>query len=389
VIIKGGQASSYSLSANLQGTNQAPSCNCTLSFMSPPSLTICAADKIPDVVAVQKCDGGLSNTVPVVFLGAATNGSCPTIITRTNSATDSCGTVYTFIQTITVNCLGNICGHVFADCDASGDLSAGDVGLSKVPVSLTISNKVVKTLTTDANGGYCFTNLPGGSYTVTVTPPSGYSQTAASTSYHWKDTYGRTCWQENDGYIHCLSSGTECWWDKSNCCHWKDSYGRDCWKDNWGSSHCQPCTYQSCNAPTNNDKLCLTLTNCTSQTDVDFAYTGSKSCLAVSVCGPSYAKCGQSCTYTCTVTNTGNVCFTGGTVCHQIGNCGGWGGWSNCQNVYDNCPPLSPGQSCTFTHKCTFNYGNCGTVGCQSTVNCNSHSGNYSCQSSCSSQCGW
>jgi len=388
VTIKGGQAVQYSLAANLQGTNQAPPCTCTLTFISPPSLTLCAADTIPPVVAAQTCAGGISNTVPVVFVGAATNGTCPTIITRTNSAMDSCGTAYTFVQTITINCQGNICGHVFADCDGSGDLTKGDVGLSKVVVSLLNSNKVVGTVATDSNGGYCFTNLPGGSYTISVTPPSGYSQTAASTSYHWKDNYGRTCWQENDGYIHCVSSGTECWWDKGNNCHWKDSYGRDCWKDYWGSTHCQPCSYQSCNAPTNNNKICLTLTNCTSKTDVDFAYTGTKSCLSVSVCAPSYVKCGQSCTYTCTVTNTGNVCFTGGTVCHQIGNCGYYG-WNNCQNIYDNCPPLSPGQSCTFTHKCTFNSWNCGTVGCQSTVNCNSHNGNYSCQSSCYSQCGW
>ncbi|HEX4265145.1 MAG TPA: SdrD B-like domain-containing protein [Verrucomicrobiae bacterium] len=390
VTIKGDQAAEYSLAANLQGTNQAPSCNCTLKFLSPPSITLCAASVIPDIVAAQVCDGGLSNVVQVSLVGAVTNKGCPTIITRTNSAMDSCGTVYTFVQTVTINCLGNICGHVFADCDGSGDLTKGDVGLNKVTVSLLdASNKVVKTLTTDSNGGYCFTNLMGGNYTVLVTPPSGYSQTAASTSYHWKDSYGRDCWKENDGYIHCNSSGTECWWDKNNCCHWKDSYGRDCWKDNWGSTHCQPCGYQSCNAQTNNNKLCITLTNCTSQTDVDFAYTGTKACVTVSVCAPSYVRCGQTCTYTCTVSNTGNACFTGGTVCHQIGNCGGWGGWSNCQNIYDNCPPLSPGQSCTFTHKCTFSSWNCGTVGCQSTVNCNSHNGNCSGQSSCYSSCGW
>lgn len=366
-----------------------PACSCTLSFTSPQSITNCAGDTIPPMTAIESCGPGLSNSVPVTIVKSVTNGSCPSIITRTGVASDDCGNLYTNVQTIVVNCKGNICGHIFADCDGSGDLTQGDVGLNKVTVSLlNVSNKVVATTLTDSNGGYCFTNLAGGSYTVSVTPPSGYSQTAASSTYHWKDSYGRDCWKENDGYIHCKSSGTECWWDKNNYCHWKDNYGRDCWQDHWGS-HCQPCGYQSCNAPTNNNKISVNLTNCTSQTDVDFAYTGSKTGVSICVQAPTYVKCGQTITYTCIVTNTGNVCFTGGKVCHTIGNCNGWG-WSNCQNVYDDCPPLSPGQSCKFTHKCTVSSWNYGNFGCQSSINCTTKKyGNCSGQDTCYTQCGW
>jgi hypothetical protein len=368
-----------------------PPCSCTVSFTSPVSITNCAGDTIPDMTAIESCGPGQSNTVPVTIVSSVTNGSCPKIVTRTGVATDDCGNLYTNSQTITINCKGSICGHIFADCDGSGDLSAGDVGLGKVTVTLLDnSNKVVTTTVTDTNGGYCFTNLAGGGYVVSVTPPAGYSQTAASTSYHWKDSYGRTCWQENDGYIHCTSSGTECWWDKYSNCHWKDNYGRDCWKDNWGYSHCQPCSYQSCNAQTNNNKISVSLTNCTSVTDVDFAYTGTKSSVSVCVSVPSYVRCGQSFTYTCTVTNTGNVCFTGGKVCHTLGNCGGWGGWNNCQYVYDDCPPLSPGQSCKFTHKCTVSSWNYGQYGCSSSVSCYSNKGgNCTGQSAGYTQCGW
>ena len=368
-----------------------PACHCTLRFISPQSFTNCAGDVIPDAVAVQDCGGGLSNTVPVAVTGAVTNGSCPSIIIRTNTAMDACGNIQTFVQNITVNCPGGICGHVFADCDGSGDLSSGDVGISNVIVSLLdASNHFLGKITSDANGGYCFTNLPGGSYVVTINPPSGYCETAASTSYHWKDSYGRICWQENDGYIHCLSSGIECWWDKSNTCHWKDSYNRDCWKDGWGVIHCQQLSYKSCNAQTNNNCISVTLTNCASQTDVDFAYTGTKPSLSVSCSGPSYVKCGQSYTYTCTVVNTGNVCYKGGTVCTTVGNCNYWGGWNyGCSNYTGSCPPLSPGQKCTFTVKCSFNSWNCGTVACQSRVNCNYNSGSSSSQSTCYSQCGW
>jgi hypothetical protein len=366
-----------------------PPCNCTLTFNSPGAITNCAGDTIPNAVASEDCGNG-PVSVPVAVIGAVTNGVCPQIITRTNAAVDDCGNPHIFVQTITVNCRGSVCGHIFADCDGNGNLTTGDVGLPKVTVTLIDSgNRVVGTQITDANGGYCFTNLAGGSYCVLVTPPSGYCQTAGSTSYHWQDSYGRICWQENDGYIHCLSSGTECWWDKSSYCHWKDSYGRDCWKDSWNNYHCQPCSYQSCNAQTYNNKLCVTLTNCTAQTDVDFAYAGTKACVSVSVCAPNYVKCGQTYTYTCTVTNSGNVCFTGGKVCHVVGNCG-WSGWSSsCTTVYDNCPPLSPGQSCTFTHKCTANSWNYGTIGCQSSVTCYQRSGSTCGQSACYTQCGW
>ena len=367
-----------------------PPCNCVLTFTSPSYITNCQGDIIPPVTATENCGRG-AVSVPVTFVGASTNGSCPAIIVRTNSATDDCGDTQQFVQTIVVNCRGSICGHVFADCDGNGDLTAGDIGLSKVIVSLLDSGShLLGTAMSDANGGYCFTNLAGGNYIVKVTPPFGYSQTAASTSYHWKDSYGRNCWQENDGNIHCLTSGTECWWDKTGTCHWKDSYNRDCWKDNWGGIHCQSLGYTSCNAPTNNNTICVTLGNCASQSDVDFAYTGSKPSLSVTCSGPSYVKCGQSYTYTCTVTNTGNVCFKGGNVCTTIGNCNYWGGWnSGCSNFNGNCPPLSPGQSCKFTVKCSFNSWNCGTVTCQSQVNCNHNYGTCSSQSYCYSQCGW
>jgi len=329
---------------------------------------------------------------PMITWSAGTDTNSPiSIIVMVTAATGCQSACSASVKLPPQPCSANICGHVFADCDGNGDLTAGDVGISNIVVSLYDSaNHLLGKTTSDKNGGYCFNNLSGGSYVVSITPPSGYSQTAASTSYHWKDSYGRTCWQENDGYIHCLSSGYECWWDKSNTCHWKDSYNRDCWKDNWGITHCQPLSYKSCNAQTNNNCISVTLTNCTSQTDVDFAYTGTKPSLSVSCSGPSYVKCGQSYNYTCTIVNNGNVCFKGGNVCTTIGNCNSWGGWNyGCNNYTANCPPLSPGQKCTITVKCSFNSWNCGTVGCQSQVSCNSNYGNWSGQSYCYSQCGW
>ena len=105
VTIKGGQATSYSLDANLQGTNQPPPpCICNLTFTSPAAITNCAGDAIPAITATQDCGSG---SVPAIVTPgtATTNGVCPQIITRTVSATDGCGTVHMFTQKITVNCL--------------------------------------------------------------------------------------------------------------------------------------------------------------------------------------------------------------------------------------------------------------------------------------------
>jgi hypothetical protein len=80
-----------------------PQCNCTLTFTSPASITICEGDAIPDVTATQDC----GTPVIVTLAGSVTNdaSACPQIITRTNTAVDGCGVLHTFVQTVTQNCL--------------------------------------------------------------------------------------------------------------------------------------------------------------------------------------------------------------------------------------------------------------------------------------------
>lgn len=106
VTIPGTEATGYSLDANLQASNQP--CTCTVSFSCPPNVMICANEPIPNpqteaaqIVATDTCLG----TVPVSFLGATTNGTCPSVITYTFGATSGCGQLSTCTQTITVNCL--------------------------------------------------------------------------------------------------------------------------------------------------------------------------------------------------------------------------------------------------------------------------------------------
>ncbi len=291
-----------------------------------------------------------------------------------------------------VVCSASVCGTIFADCDGSGDLSAKDIGLKNIIVKLLNSNGLtVGSTTTDTNGSYCFGGLAAGKYCVSVTPAAGYKQTCASSGHYWKDSYGRKCWVENDGNAHCVDNGTECWRGQDGNVHWKDSYGRDCWKDNNNYTRCQSISYNSCNSKTNDNTLCVTVTNCESKIDVNFAYTGTTPNVVVCVKGPSTGKCGQYVTYTCTVTNTGNVCFNGGTVCHTIGKCGSYG-WSGTPCTYTSpCPSLRPGEGCEIKQTCYVDstcYGR--TVTCQSTVSCSQAYGSgANGQSSCNTQFGW
>ncbi|HWD92909.1 MAG TPA: hypothetical protein VG938_11240 [Verrucomicrobiae bacterium] len=128
VTIKGGHASSYSLSANLQGTNQPPPpCICTLNFTSPASITNCAGDVISDITATQNCGSGTTPAI-VTPVSATTNGTCPQIITRTVSATDGCGVAHPFTQTITINCS--------PDCTITPSATTTTVGTSNLTASV-------------------------------------------------------------------------------------------------------------------------------------------------------------------------------------------------------------------------------------------------------------
>ena len=117
----------------------------------------------------------------ITYSDVATQTGCPgsSNVVRTWKATDACGNSNTCTQTITYQ--GNaasLCGAVLRDCNADGILT-GEAGLSGVAVMLKIPlGLAIATNTTDASGGYCFNNLAPGTYTVVVTPPASYTQTA-------------------------------------------------------------------------------------------------------------------------------------------------------------------------------------------------------------------
>ena len=257
---------------------------------------------------------------------------------------------------------GSICGYVFQDCDGSGNLSGGDAGMKSVTVTLKKSNgTVVQTTKTDTNGAYCFYDITPGTYKVVVTTPSGYTQTAGTCKPQWKDRYGRSCWKDNDGYTHWKEDGRDCWNDRYGTKHWKDDYGRDCWKDRYGRNCYQNWNYTSCNAPKGNEET-VVVTACGAEANVNFSYKGTQQKVECKISGPSSVRCGDYATYTCTVSNTGNACFTKGC---KVNVCG---------RDYD-CPKLSPGECYTFKVKCSFSWYDYGDYYCRATATCYSSSG--------------
>ncbi len=77
-------------------------------------------------------------------------------------------------------------GRAFGDMNANGVQEGGDNGLSGITVNLLnpLTNAVISTTTTDANGNYLFTNLTPGSYAVQFVNASGqiFSPTGQGTT---------------------------------------------------------------------------------------------------------------------------------------------------------------------------------------------------------------
>lgn len=80
---------------------------------------------------------------------------------------------------------GSIGDSVFNDLDGDGTQDPGEAGLGGVTVTIAGTdvngNPVTFTTQTSADGIYRFNNIPPGNYTVTVTPPPGFSNTNAGT----------------------------------------------------------------------------------------------------------------------------------------------------------------------------------------------------------------
>ena len=271
-------------------------------------------------------------------------------------------------------CTASVCGYVLSDCNGYGFLLSGlGSGVPNVAVTLkNASNITVATNQTDSQGAYCFYNLTQGTYTVSIAQPTNHVQKAGTCTKHWLNSSGQQCWVDNDNYQHWKNAnGVDCWIAKDGYQHWKNSNNQDCWTDKYGNARTQKCTYVSSDVPTNNAET-FTLAACQALTCVNFSYQGIAPKPVVWVTGPKKGICGQTATYTCTVSNAGTACFS---TC-QVTACG----------KTFNCPSLSPGESYSFPISYQFQWSDWGSFNCQATVSCKYSVSSTSCtaQATCS-----
>ncbi len=106
-----------------------------------------------------------------------------TIVIAADS-TDTTPEDYFKIETLTVctpgcNLTASIGDKVWLDANANGVQDTGEVGVAGVAVKLlNAAGTVIATTTTDASGGYLFSNLAAGDYAIQVVAPTGYAFTS-------------------------------------------------------------------------------------------------------------------------------------------------------------------------------------------------------------------
>jgi sarcosine oxidase gamma subunit len=110
--------------------------------------------------------------------GGGTAGTA--VVSNVTLTSGEAATSYNFGQYQTAA----LAGTVYVDNNSNDTFDAGDTGLAGVTVKLTgtngAGNAVSLTTTTASNGGYSFTGLAPGNYTITETQPAGYTGETAN-----------------------------------------------------------------------------------------------------------------------------------------------------------------------------------------------------------------
>jgi hypothetical protein len=136
---------------------------------------LCAGTYVIEVVTP-------ANYMPTIVGAAAAGGdkdsnATPTTVVLTTSNSTNMDTDFGFYKT---SCSGSIGSFVWKDLNGNGIQDIGEPGLPGVMLSLSLSPYgVIQTAMTDAAGNYQFGGLCGGTYTVSVTTPPGYTPTGS------------------------------------------------------------------------------------------------------------------------------------------------------------------------------------------------------------------
>ena len=180
------------------------------------------------------------STVPPMAPATKNAGTITNVVL--NGTTQATGINYNFplLQPATLS------GQVTDDGKNDCTQDSCDQGLAGVTVTLAGKNylgiSVTATATTDSNGDYSFSNVApsnGSGYTVTVTPPSGFTATAAWAGSNNGSTDGKVssktticsialdgCGDDAIGYDFSLVGSSACNTQTQNCSYWCGSQGQ-------------------------------------------------------------------------------------------------------------------------------------------------------------------
>ena len=188
-----------------QGADTTIGCADTPVFTAPVFTDACAGVITPSVVTV-------------------TNGTgCSSVITRTWTATDSCGNTTNRSQTITFSGNAIVSGHLYYDTNGNGTQNVGEPNITNVTVTVTSGTNVV-TATTDASGNWSVSIAPGNvsadvdnaDADFLAQVPTGSTQTEGSDPTVVNAPAGVTTNAGNDGYFTPSVIGSLVWNDLNN-----------------------------------------------------------------------------------------------------------------------------------------------------------------------------
>lgn len=191
------------------GTNQSSPTTVTVTVNAQPDAPVAVADSItfsnsrtPRTLDLRGNDTSAPDGTQTLTVTSVTQGTAGGTVTLANGAvsylapvgfvgtdtfnytiTDTDGLTSSAMVTLNVTAVANnsLSGFVYIDADRSGLRETGEVGVPGVQITLTGAG-ITRTILTNSNGAYSFSELPGGTYQLVERQPEALLDRVESTT---------------------------------------------------------------------------------------------------------------------------------------------------------------------------------------------------------------